>query len=168
MKRLVYVFLGVILLSGCTGYSDMRESIEKGNKRVELVMDRYEKSKVEAIRLESTVRNALTEEKTDLLKGAINSEEAEKVLLESIEYMDEAIKSYLLFYEEESNRREQNFRLNREELVENTLEGYNFLDGKTGRTEQLFLLQLPTGFIFSFSVIRDGGEFIDIKTSRDN
>lgn len=176
MKRLrvSLAILGVSLfLTGCGDYEAVQRGVIENNQKVDTVLDSYEASQKAGKELEQLVLQSVEESDTSLIRtdSSIN-EDVE--LLEDIENKIVAIieptYDFIAMNNEMSKSQEGMETVVPVPLIEPNAEFFNsvievfyFLDDRSGVTEQMFLVQLPNGYIGGFSIHWLGGAVIDVQ-----
>jgi hypothetical protein len=169
------IFLSFFLV-GCSDYSELEKGITEKNIKVENLLANYEKSKQKGLILEEAVLSDLVTKDVKSIQNlevlSYSSELTIDVVM-SFSYVSDAIYAYIDYTNEQAKITASDSvpvaRIdNIEEFIKSVIEVHYFLDDKTGKTEQMFLVQLPDGYLTSVSLMWLGGSVIDVKTYNNN
>lgn len=172
----VCLLILVVLLTGCSDYSALEKNVSEKNRNTDAVITNYETTKTKGSIIEDYVLGGL-ESKNSIVSDNI------KVLSHNSELVTETeialnqltfkIHDYIAFNNEMANNVDENSppieKINDVgEFISTHVEVNYFLDDKTAKTEQMFLVELPDGYVGSLSFIWVGGVIIDVEAYNVN
>lgn len=163
------------ILSGCSDYDKIQEGVIENNQRVSLVLESNENVHSYSIPIEDKVISIFSGSPSDILSNVtqLSSDEELKVrVCKYTEAIADYVESYISIYNHSAEDiiRGRNFTKieNANEFVESVTETHYFIDDSNGTVEQMFIIQLPDGFVGTISLYWLGGTIIDAKTTRSN
>lgn len=168
--RCLWVVAVFSILVGC-GNGQLKQTLDDHNNRVEYLLSSYERAVSQGEFYEGVVREYLQ-------TGLLGVEDG--VLEESKKHLENMKASLDSFIEREQNLilnaptyhdREDSFEYERvtpdhisaEDVIKDALDIYYLLEDSTGRTYQMFVLQLGNGYIGGFQIVWLGNELLGVE-----
>jgi hypothetical protein len=159
----------LITLTGCSDFEKIQSEVISNNQRVDTALSNYKDAKKTGIKLEPVVLETLATKNTSLLdneSSLTSNQQLKENIKNGLNSVSESISTYVDRVNEDSKD-----TINPLEPINDikvftrqVTKVHYFLNDKTGVTEQMFLVQLPNGFVGGVSIYWVGGVTIDYKT----
>lgn len=160
-----------VITTGCVNHKELNSGVIENNKRVEDAITSYKEAKEVGVILEREINTILKNSKYAKLEDIteINSNiDVLNGVKETLEREVENIKDYIEMENLVAKDAGREDRINIEDTVDSYVETHYFLDDKSSKVEQVFIVSLPNGYVSNFTITWVGGVVVDFKTSRVN
>lgn len=155
----------ISILSGCANNAALQKNVELNNQQVSMVLSSYNKSNIQADDVTPTIITAITSGNTQPISHLGTLSSSVNVIKDVQSYVV-SIHSSISAYVSQHNsmlRTSGSSLTISKSLVSSSVKVHYFLNSNNGELDQMFLVELPNGFVGYMSIIWLGGDVVSVK-----